>query len=141
MNSDDVLEFTVEDCDCFCCRLGLALTSDCGPVPVRPGRMGRLEAWRWRQVRRAGNWRRGRVRILQWGGPPTYATYIRFTPSLGLGVHWFKGKSPPRARRLRVARHHGIQMVEWYGARWVVTKQLFGASRVVKESFDLKRKN
>ena len=114
---------------------------DCGPIPTGPGWRYAFEAWRWRQIRRAGNWRRGKIRIIQWGGPPTWPTYIKLTPNFGIGIAWFKRKSPPRVRRLRMAYHHGVQMVEWYGARWVVTKQILGKSRVNHESFDLEGKH
>lgn len=78
-------------------------------------------------------WRLTRVRFLfQWGGAPDYPFYIRLTPNFGIGMRWFR--SDGKKRRLRIAKHHGVQITSWYGARWVVTKQLFGRSTVIGES-------
>ena len=110
---------------------------DCGPIPLGPGVLLWLEAWRWRVIRRAGNWRRGRLRIIQWGKPPHYPTYIKITPNFGIGLAWFRNRKTKRQRRVRVAWHHGVQVIEWYGARWVVVKQVAGKSRVNKESFEI----
>ena len=79
-------------------------------------------------------WRKARVRL--WGHGDTY---IRFAPDFGFAVRWFNNRSNGRRQRIRVARHHGVQMVEWRGARWVVTKQIMGKSTVNKECFDLKK--
>jgi hypothetical protein len=79
-------------------------------------------------------WRHAKVRLLEFRNG-----YIRFTPMLGIGMPWFRD-STKRPRRLRVAKHHGFQIVTWYGARWVVTKQLLGKSTVNKEAFDIKRR-
>ena len=80
-------------------------------------------------------WRRAKVRC--WGRD----TYIRFTPSLGFGIAWFPTRAtatkPRRRRRIRAAKHHGLQITEWRGARWVVVRQVLGRSTVNKESFDL----
>jgi len=76
-------------------------------------------------------WRVAKVRC--WGRD----TYIRFTPDIGFAIAWF-----PRAgkrRRIRAAKHHGLQMTEWRGARWVVVRQVLGRSTVNGESFDLSR--
>ncbi len=110
---------------------------DCGPIPLGPGWLLWLEAWRWRVIRRAVNWRRGRLRIIQWGGDPNWPTYIKLTPNFGIGLAWFKNPKTLRTRRVRMAWHHGIQVVEWYGARWVVVRQVAGTSRVNKESFEI----
>lgn len=55
--------------------------------------------------------------------------YVRITPNVGFAIPWF-GR-----RRLRFARHHGLQLVEWRGERWMVTKQLLGHSSVRGERF------
>lgn len=51
-------------------------------------------------------------------------TYIRFAPNFGFGIPWFGGK------RIRFARHHGLQLVKWIGHRWYVEKQILGRSSV-----------
>lgn len=72
-------------------------------------------------------WWRARVRCIG------RDTYIRFTPSFGFGVPWFPWKG--LRRRLRYARHHGLQLVVWNNVgRWVVSKQVFGQSTVKGES-------
>lgn len=80
-------------------------------------------------------WRLARVRLFEGRN-----FYIRYTPNFGLGIPWFKSRRTHRMRRIRMAYHHGIQMVEWRGARWVVSIQIFGKSRVNKESFDLNQR-
>ena len=81
------------------------------------------------------SWRKSKVRV--WGKG---SFYLRYTPDIGFAIPWFK-HSTGRKQRIRVAWHHGIQMVQWRGARWVVTRQLFHTkSRVNKECFDLPAK-
>lgn len=77
-------------------------------------------------------WRRAKVRVIG------KDTYIRFTPNFGFSFPLLKRGG--KRRRVRYARHHGLQITMWYGARWVVTNQLIGKSTVKKESFDLQRK-
>lgn len=69
-------------------------------------------------------WRLARVRAISWGN-----SYIRFTPNFGFGVPWFGG------RRLRYARHHGLQIVCWRGERWAVQRQVLGHSTVKGEKY------
>jgi len=78
-------------------------------------------------------WWISRIRMIERG-----RWYFRLTPSLGIGMPWLKDRGRPT--RLRIAKHHGIQRVTWYGARWVVTKQLLGRSTVNGESKDLERR-
>ena len=80
-------------------------------------------------------WRKAKVRVIAWRD-----WYIRWTPNFGIGTPWPKSKNPSRMRRLRLAWHHGVQIITWRGARWVVTQQLLGTSKVNKESFDLKQR-
>ncbi len=82
------------------------------------------------------SWRKERVRLIEWGRAPGRAWYIRWSPSWGLGFPWFRVRKP-RPGRIRVAKHHGVQLTEWRGARWVVIRQLLGNSTVKKECFDL----
>lgn len=65
-------------------------------------------------------------------------TYIRFTPSFGFSFPRGKGQ------RVRYARHHGLQIVEWREGRdangdpigrWVVARQLLGRSTVKGEAY------
>ena len=79
-------------------------------------------------------WRKAKVRC--WGRD----TYIRFTPNVGFSFPWFKNKKRGRRQRIRAAWHHGVQITEWRGARWVVVKQVLGRSKVNREAFDLERK-
>jgi len=79
-------------------------------------------------------WRMARARFLfQLGGAPYYPWYIRITPSFGFGVPWFR-RGDGKKQRIRAAKHHGLQITTWYGARWVVTRQVFGRSTVIGES-------
>jgi hypothetical protein len=88
---------------------------------------------RWRA------WRRSGVRGF---GPGMHTTglewYVRITPNLGAAIPWLGG------RRLRIAWHHGVQIVRWYGGldgtgtpfgRWFVEKQVLGRSRVRGERY------
>lgn len=77
-------------------------------------------------------WRMERVRLVEFAN-----WYFRWTPSFGIGTPWFRSKRLHRPQRLRMAKHHGVQVTEWRGARWVVVKQLLGCSTVIGESFDL----
>lgn len=70
-------------------------------------------------------WRRERVRCWE----PTERFYIRITPNFGFSIPWFGGK------RIRYARHHGLQLVKWVGHRYYVEKQLLGRSRVRGEEY------
>ena len=83
-------------------------------------------------------WRKAKVRC--WGRD----TYIRFTPDIGFAIAWFPMRAtatkPKRRRRIRAAKHHGLQMTEWRGARWVVIRQIAGRSTVKKEAFDLEQR-
>lgn len=79
------------------------------------------------------DWWVSRIRMIEVG-----RWYFRLTPHLGVGTPWFKDRG--RKTRLRASRYHGVQRVTWYGARWVVTKQLLGRSRVKGESMDLERR-
>lgn len=72
-------------------------------------------------------WRLAKVRFLvQWGPKPLLPYHITLTPRLGFSIPWFGGGT----KRLRWAPHHGVQVVEWTGTRWVVRKQVFGRSKV-----------
>ena len=75
-------------------------------------------------------WRQERVRLVgtQKGRGDFY---LRFTPNFGFSIPWFKNGN--RRRRIRYARHHGLQMVEWRRPRWYVTKQILGKSTVKGE--------
>jgi hypothetical protein len=79
----------------------------------------------WYKIRR---WRKARVRLIGHG-----PTYLRYTPDIGASIPWFKSRTTGRKRRIRIAVHHGVQMVEWRGARWVVAKQVLGSSSVTGE--------
>jgi len=74
-------------------------------------------------------WRKARVRLIQWGGTPNYPYYVRFTPNFGISIPWFRG------RRIRFAWHHGLQLVRWVNVRWYVEKQVWGKSTVKGEQF------
>jgi len=80
----------------------------------------------WYKIRR---WRTAKVRLIGHG-----SVYLRYTPDIGASIPWFKSRTTGRARRLRIAVFHGVQMVEWRGARWVVTKQVLGSSSVKGEA-------
>ena len=55
--------------------------------------------------------------------------YVRITPFFGFAIPWTRG------RRLRYARPHGLQLVEWRSnGRWVVSRQLLGTSTVRGEA-------
>jgi hypothetical protein len=84
-------------------------------------------------------WRKARVRYISFG--KSGDNYFRYAPNWGFAFPWFKSKHNQRRRRIRAAYHHGVQIVEWRGARWVVVVQVFGKSRVNRESFDLTRPN
>lgn len=79
-------------------------------------------------------WRKSR--LIEWGPAPFHPWYIRISPGRGLGTPW-PDHADGRSRRLRVAKIHGIQIVTWQGARWVVTRQLLGHSTVNKEAIFL----
>lgn len=85
--------------------------------------------------KRFRTWRK-KSRLLEWGPAPFRPWYIRVSPGKGLGTRW-PDAADGRPRRLRVAKHHGAQIVTWQGARWVVTKQLLGHSTVNKEAIFL----
>ena len=87
----------------------------------------------WLEAIRA--WRRAKPRQLKWGGAPHYPWYIRICGNFGAGCPLPESKGRPR--RLRLAKHHGLQIVTWQGARWVVTRQLAGHSTVNKEAIFL----
>lgn len=55
--------------------------------------------------------------------------YIKIAPNFGISIPWFGGA------RLRIAWHHGIQLVKWVGGRWYVTKQILGKSKVKGERY------
>lgn len=55
--------------------------------------------------------------------------YVKYAPNFGFAFRLGKG------RRVRFALHHGLQVVVWRTNRWVVTKQLFGKSKVKNEMF------
>jgi hypothetical protein len=75
-------------------------------------------------------WRLAKVRLIG------KDTYIRFTPNFGFSVPWFKNRKNGRRRRIRWARHHGLQLMEWNNVgRWIVAKQILGHSTVRGESF------
>lgn len=76
-------------------------------------------------------WRKARVRLWE----PTARFYIRITPNFGLSLPWFGG------RRIRIAWHHGIQIVKWVGDRWYVQKQVLGRSRVKGENYHASVRN
>lgn len=78
---------------------------------------------------RLRRWRKARVRVIG-----TDSFYLRYTPDIGASIPWFKNKKTGYRRRIRIAAHHGVQMVEWRGARWVVSKQLLGSSSVKGEA-------
>lgn len=83
-------------------------------------------------------WRKERVRAIGPGREVPNAWYVRFTPNFGCAFRWF-GRA-----RIRYARHHGLQIVRWYGGtddngvpwgRWKVARQLLGKSRVRGEHY------
>lgn len=77
-------------------------------------------------------WWKARVRGFGPGRRSPLGWYVRITPSLGFAIPWTKG------RRIRWARHHGLQLVELRGERWVVARQLFGRSSVKGEVYKRK---
>lgn len=79
---------------------------------------------------RLNRWRIAKVRLISFGDMG--ANYIRYTPTFGFAFAIRKGDNKLR-RRIRFAPHHGLQIVEWRGARWVVTRQILGSSRVKGE--------
>jgi hypothetical protein len=81
-------------------------------------------------IKRLVEWKKAKVRALEFGPEPDYPYYVRLTPNFGLGIPWFKGK------RLRIAVHHGVQLVQRSsGGRWCVKRQLFSKSLVKGERF------
>lgn len=74
-------------------------------------------------------WRKDKVRVFE---SKSRDNYFRYTPTIGFAFVIRNGSTGKR-RRIRFAPHHGVQIVEWRGARWVVTKQLLGSSRVKGE--------
>ena len=77
-------------------------------------------------------WRTKRVRCISWGPKPKRPYHVTFTPHFAFSIPWF-GKG----LRLRVARHHGVQVVGWTGNRWSVFRQKLGTrSKVVGEPMD-----
>lgn len=61
--------------------------------------------------------------------------YIKWAPNFGASLPWFGG------RRIRIAKHHGVQIVRWLqSGRWVVARQLLGRSTVKGEIFDAGRR-
>lgn len=77
-------------------------------VPKEAPKMNRFKRW----------WLR-RVRIVEFG-----RFYFRLTPNWGLGLPWFGGK------RIRIAWHHGVQIVEWMTDRWYIRRQVLGRNKV-----------
>ena len=75
-------------------------------------------------------WRLAKVRAIGWRG-----NYVLFTPNWGVGIPWLRNKKTSRKRLIRAGRLHGLQLIEWHGARWVVHHQVLGHSRVRGESF------
>lgn len=89
--------------------------------------------------KRVGGWWRARVRAIGPGRHKPDRWYVRFTPSFGFSLPWLG-----TGRRLRFARHHGLQVVVWKSGkdqagvpwgRWYVVKQLLGRSTVKGERF------
>jgi hypothetical protein len=82
-------------------------------------------------------WNRSLVRCIGPGGRGRDGWYIRYTPNLGARIMLPRGRNPGRTRALRIARHHRLQVVAWRDGteRWVVEKQLFGATRVKGEKY------
>ena len=75
-------------------------------------------------------WRQSGVRGIGPGMKDPRGWYVRYTPNWGACINWFNGS------RLRIAKHHGIQRVIWYGQGWSVDKQFLRTrSRVVKERY------
>jgi len=119
--------------------------ADATPIVVRQNFLENFPMSKFRK------WRKAKVRFLfQFGRAPHYPFYVRYAPSWGFGIPWpsrwaeakevvYWGQSSV-PRRLRAAKHHGVQIVEWRGARWVVTRQLLGKSRVTKEAIFLSNK-
>ncbi len=52
-------------------------------------------------------WKRVRIRLIKHGD-----NYLRFTPNFGFGIPWFKMRQTKRTRRMRVAWHHGVQIID-----------------------------
>jgi len=93
--------------------------------------------WLWNRWQR---WRTAKVRLINFGkrsdgrgegAEPRYPNYIRYTPDFGFSHSWPKNKRTGFRRRIRYAKHHGCQIVEWRKNRWVVTKQVLGKSKVI----------
>ncbi len=82
-------------------------------------------------------WNRNGVRCFGPGGRGRDGWYIRYTPNLGARIMLGRAQNPPRLRAMRIARHHRLQIVAWRDGteRWVVEKQLFGATRVKGEKY------
>jgi len=74
-------------------------------------------------------WRKSCVRGVGPGMRSPRGWYIKWTPQWGACINWFGGS------RLRIALHHGVQLVVWRGERWVVDKQILGRSRVISERY------
>ena len=88
----------------------------------------RFRAWRLAKVRLITFGRKTDGR--QEGVGPRGANYIRYAPDFGFSHSWPPNRKTGLKRRIRYAKHHGCQRVEWRTSRWVVTKQVFGASKV-----------
>jgi len=76
---------------------------------------------------RLNAWRLARYRAFEWGPEnPSKPYHITFTPRPGCSFPWWGG-------RIRIAWHHGVQLVAWSPRlkRWSVQKQVLGRSRVV----------
>lgn len=76
-------------------------------------------------IQRFQAWQRRGFRAWEWSD----RLYVRIAPNFGFSVPWFGG------RRIRYARHHGLQLVKWVGRRWYVQKQVLGKSRVNGERY------
>lgn len=102
-----------------------------------------LRNWivRWwkdlKYVKQITLWNNNGVRCIGPGGRHRDGWYIRYTPNLGARIMLGRWKNPPRICALRIARHHRLQVVAWRDGteRWVVEKQLFGATRVKGEKY------
>ncbi len=88
----------------------------------------RFRAWRLAKVRLINFGRRSDGRGD--GGVSRYPNYIRYTPDFGFSHSWPRSKKGFK-RRIRYAKHHGCQIVEWRTSRWVITRQVFGQSKVI----------
>ncbi len=91
----------------------------------------------WNRLHR---WRVAEVRLINFGkrtdgrgegAVVRNPNYIRYTPDFGFSHSWFKNRKTGFRRRIRYAKHHGCQIVEWRVNRWVITKQVFGKSKVI----------